>query len=316
MSKDEKERALQRRILESPALLPGFDRPAAVADEVPVRRAGKADVIMVNAEAEIAIVECKRASNPESRRWVIGQVFEYAAGLWKLDCDDFERLLQACGSVDVQRWEDEAFRRAVSDNLEAGHFRLFIAVDEMTEGLKKRLDRTVTLLNTQLPEQVGFLAVALPRGGRREVYGSHPESIPPLEPKLKPDRWTLIDEISSRPDAALAAEGLLDWAEDKQLTVDVPRTETAAIKTPRGDRLFSIKEQRVVRVSLTALRRHWDEDRIDQFVQRLGQVDERFHINMKMKGERPEAPLECLASESKRADFLALMEEVVEALSG
>jgi hypothetical protein len=26
-------------------------------------------------------------------------------------------------------------------------------VDEMTEALKKRLDRTVTLLNTQLPEQ-------------------------------------------------------------------------------------------------------------------------------------------------------------------
>ncbi len=67
----------------------------AAAKEVPVRRAGNADVVVVDAEGQIAIVECKRASNPESRRWVIGQVFEYAAGLWKLDYEDFKRLLAA-----------------------------------------------------------------------------------------------------------------------------------------------------------------------------------------------------------------------------
>jgi RecB family endonuclease NucS len=81
MSNDEKERELQKRIFESPSLLPGFDGPAAGTKEVPVRRAGSADVVVVNAEGKIAIVECKRATNPECRRWVIGQVFEYAAGL-------------------------------------------------------------------------------------------------------------------------------------------------------------------------------------------------------------------------------------------
>ncbi len=75
----ERERALQKRILTEPSLLRGFDGPVAVADEVPIRRPGSADLVMVNAKGQIAIVECKRATNPESRRWVIGQVFEYAA---------------------------------------------------------------------------------------------------------------------------------------------------------------------------------------------------------------------------------------------
>ena len=120
MSNDEKERELRRRIFESPSLLPGFDGPMAAAKEVPVRRAGSADVVVVDAEGQIAIVECKRASNPECRRWVIGQVFEYAAGLWKLDYKDFERILAARGTVltkpfkGVEGWDEATFRRAVS----------------------------------------------------------------------------------------------------------------------------------------------------------------------------------------------------------
>jgi hypothetical protein len=214
MSNDEKEYKLRDRIWESPSLLPGFDGPAAAAKEVPVRRAGSADVVVVNAEGEIAIVECKRATNPESRRSVIGQVFEYAAGLWKLDYSGFERLLKSRGTLltepfeETRGWKSGSFRRAVSRNLEAGDFRLFIAVDEMTETLKKRLDRTVTLLNSQLPK-VRFLALALPRDGSVEVYGENPGAIPPLKPKLKPDRYTLIEEASS-PDVA---KDLLDWAE-------------------------------------------------------------------------------------------------------
>jgi hypothetical protein len=55
------------------------------------------------------------------------------------------------------------------------------------------------------------LAVALPREGPVEVYGEHPEAIPPLEPKLKPDRWTPIDEISSPAAAAVAEDLSTGW---------------------------------------------------------------------------------------------------------
>jgi hypothetical protein len=53
--------------------------------------------------------------------------------------------------------------------------------------------------------------VALPREGPVEVYGEHPEAIPPLEPKLKPDRWTPIDEISSPAAAAVAEDLSTGW---------------------------------------------------------------------------------------------------------
>jgi hypothetical protein len=117
MRNDEKERELQKRILESPSLLPGFNEPAAATKEVAVRRAGSADVVVVDAEGQIAIVECKRATNPECRRCVIGQVFEYAAGLWKLGYSDFERILAARGTIltkpfkGAAGWDEETFRR-------------------------------------------------------------------------------------------------------------------------------------------------------------------------------------------------------------
>ena len=92
--------------------------------------------------------------------------------------------------------------------------------------------------------------------------------------------------------------------------------ESGVIETSGGDRLFRIKEQQEVRVSLTDLRRHWDEERINRFVQRLVKIDPRFQIDTKKKGARPEAPLESLAQESKREEFLTLMEPVLKTLTG
>lgn len=316
MINDEKERELQQRIFASPSLLPGFDEPTAAAKEVPVRRAGSADVVVVNRDGQIAIVECKRATNPESRRWVIGQVFEYAAGLWKLDYSDFERILEARGTAltrrfeGVPRWDEETFRRAVSRNLMAGDFRLFIAVDAMTEGLKKRLHRTVAFLNSQLPK-VQFLALAVPQDGPVEVYGDDWKAIPPLPPKLKPDRWTLIDETTS-PAAAAVAEELFDWADRmKARGVELEYTPTQCIvKAPRG-RLFRVRP-REVQVALSAVIKEgepWDEP-TEQLVQELDE------IGVRLKGNRPRAPLELLADEPMRARFLVLMERHLGTLTG
>ncbi len=132
--------------------------------------AGRADVVVVDAEGEITIVECKLAKNSDNRRWVIGQLLEYAAALWKLDIKDFERSLLASGTAltkpftDDQDWEEATFRSAVSRNLAAGAFQLIIAVDEITE----RLKRTVVFINSLTPPEVRFLALGLRHGGDRE----------------------------------------------------------------------------------------------------------------------------------------------------
>lgn len=313
----ERERELRNRILESPRLLPGFDEPLAAAKEVPVRRAGSADVIVVDAEGQIAIVECKLAANPESRRSVIGQVFEYAAGLWKLEYADLKRIFAARGT-DLTKpfkgaagWNEPTFDRHVTRNLKAGDFRLFVAVDEMTETLQKKLTRTVTFINSEL-RKVELLAVAVPRDGGVELYGEEPEAMPRLEPKLKRDRWTLIEEMSS-PIAAAVAEHLFGWADDmKSRGVKVHTTATqCAIEAPRGP-LFRVRSSEV-QVSLSAVTKKdepWDQP-TKQLVEELDEIGVRLG-----KGDRPRAPLEVLDDDRTRAEFLALMKGHLETLTG
>lgn len=310
--REEKESALRDRIFEEPSLLPGFDEPLAAAKEVPVRRAGSADVMVVDAEGEIAIVECKRASNSESRREVIGQVFEYAAGLWKLDYENFKRLFRAARGTTLTKrfesidgWKEETFGRAISQKLQDGDFRIFIAVDEMTEQLKKKLNRTVTLLNSQLPN-VQFLAVAVPGSGPAERYGDDPDAISALPPKLK--RWTLIEQFDSE-DAQIVAEDLFEWADDKKSReVEVRITPIRGIVRMPAGQLFRMKPPGKVKVSLSDVNSKAEPTR--QLVQELGE------IGFRVESEDPEAPLELLADDPTRARFLELMERHLETLTG
>jgi hypothetical protein len=316
---EEKESALQQRILDSPTLLPGVEGPAVAAKEVPVRRAGSADVVVVDATGAITIVECKRASNPECRRSVVGQVVEYAAGLWRLEYEDFERLLKSCTGLtnpfkDAMGRDEGSFQRAVSGNLEAGTFQLIIAVNEMTERLKKRLERAITFLDSHMQRDIRVLVAALPPGAAApEVYGDDSAKIGPLKPKFKPDRWTLMDEIST-PEAAIAAEGLLDWVESmKSRGVELTFTKAGmgVIKAPGGGNLFKLRPHEV-QVSLSAVvtaGEPWSES-TEQLVDNLDK------IGVRLEGTRPRAPLEALRDHRTRGEFLALMEQHLESLGG
>jgi RecB family endonuclease NucS len=57
------------------------DAPAVIVREVSMPDGGRIDVLAIDADGEISICECKRASNPGSRREVVGQVLEYAGWL-------------------------------------------------------------------------------------------------------------------------------------------------------------------------------------------------------------------------------------------
>ncbi|MCS7142143.1 MAG: hypothetical protein NZ888_08215 [Candidatus Nitrosocaldus sp.] len=47
---------------------------AFAVSEFPVHGSGSADILAFNLDGEIAIIECKLSSNPESRREVVGHV--------------------------------------------------------------------------------------------------------------------------------------------------------------------------------------------------------------------------------------------------
>ena len=48
------------------------------------------DIVVLDSNGDITLVECKLAKNPEGRREMIGQLFDYAARLWRMGLEDFE----------------------------------------------------------------------------------------------------------------------------------------------------------------------------------------------------------------------------------
>lgn len=100
---------------------------------------------------------------------VVGQIFAYAAGLWEITYEEFDRLFAASiqaksladairaelSESDAMDWREEDFRAAVSHNLRAGRFTLIIAVDRITDELK----RIVPYINTHTIPEVRFIAL-------------------------------------------------------------------------------------------------------------------------------------------------------------
>jgi hypothetical protein len=144
--------------------LPECDGSEAVAGELQVPETGRVDLVCVSSAGTITLVECKLQSNPEIRRRIVGQVFAYAAGLWKLSYEDFDSAFRARHSASLADcfqhqtdWDEESFRSTVAANLESGAFSLVLAVDSITDELK----RIVSYLNTHVLSSVKVLAVEL-----------------------------------------------------------------------------------------------------------------------------------------------------------
>lgn len=216
------EEELQRLIASAPGLLPGVqDGPAAVATEVGVPGVGSADVIVVEADGEITIVECKLAANAEIRRKVVGRIFAYAGGLWGISFEDMVRAFQARGVSLVEEfqesdeWDEESFRDAVSSNLAEGAFRLVIAVDAITDEPKA----TVLYINRHTTATVHLLALELRRAADHGVevlipatYGE--ESAEEKSPGAgrKWDEPSLIEQIRAHHPGAVGERMLALYA--------------------------------------------------------------------------------------------------------
>lgn len=221
----ENEAELRDMIARSPSLLPGVNERVAVATELVVPAVGKADVVAADPSGEITIVECKLAKNAEIRRWVIGQVFSYAAGLWQLEFEDLEQSFGARG-VDLTApfagepdWDETAFRDAITDNLANGAFRLVIAVDQITDELK----RTVVYINGHTVHNLRLLALELRYAVDEDVeilipqlYGeeSAAQKRPSTDTKRQWDESSFLEELEARrgPDDARVARELIEWA--------------------------------------------------------------------------------------------------------
>ncbi len=133
-------------LAKAPELLPVEEGArVAVATEVAVPDIGYIDLLGVDPEGNITLVECKLGSNTEIKRKVVGQIFAYAAGLWKMSYEGFDQafaakhgasLADAVAALNPGAWDEESFRVNVTENLVRGRFRLVIAVDRITDELR------------------------------------------------------------------------------------------------------------------------------------------------------------------------------------
>ena len=255
--------------MKAPSRLPWVgEGPVALARELAVPGAGRADVVIVEADGIITIVECKLARNASFRRRIIGQLFAYAGGLWGMDYAGFKQrfavsegrpsLTQPFQAVDG--WREERFGRDIEDRLREGVFGLVFGVDVLTKELKQ----TVEFLDHQTPEQLRLRVLVC---GKSATPVSHV----PRAPKLDLD--TLVAAVAARdPEAAAPARELLEWATGVGLEPDYNQQD-GRVRTPSGKTLFRVMTYgEKVRVSLSTLRDGLSGDIFDEAVAELADL--------------------------------------------
>ncbi|EUC11587.1 UNVERIFIED_ORG: hypothetical protein BDU10_6807 [Burkholderia sp. CF145] len=218
------ERWLQERIFELPSLLPMTEMFGhgesfvPLCRELPLRYGSSSvflDILGVSATGRLVLVECKLWRNPEARREVIAQLFEYASLLSEWTYSDLEaRLKKARGlsgenpifaavkAVHPER-DEGGFVDSVNRSLERSDFLLAIAGD----GIRSDLQSLRRLLAAQggVLSQLALVEIRTYRDavGRTLLVPSVPfhTEVVQREVLVRPDgvpleRTTTLDEVA------------------------------------------------------------------------------------------------------------------------
>ncbi|MCP3727454.1 hypothetical protein M3I53_30745 [Paraburkholderia sp. CNPSo 3272] len=218
------ERWLQVRIFDLPALLPMTEMFGhgesfvPLCRELPLRYGSSSvflDILGVSATGRLVLVECKLWRNPEARREVIAQLFEYASLLSEWTYSDLEaRLKKARGLTGENpifaavkavhpELNEGAFVDSVNRSLERGDFLCAIAGD----GIRSDLQSLRRLLTAQggVLSQLALVEVRTYRDGvgRTLLVPSVPlhTEVVQREVLVRPDgvpleRTTALDEAA------------------------------------------------------------------------------------------------------------------------
>lgn len=167
------ESEMQALLGDHPALVPGVG-PAAASCREFLTEPGPVDLVIVDENGELTLVECKLAANPQIRREIIGQLFDFASCFWKMDVNDFLAKWRHRGSDLLAALDDEkadVLREAIARNLSDGRFRLVLAADQINRPLR----RMVEYLNAMSGPETSVIAVAYTRMFHGEVELLVPE---------------------------------------------------------------------------------------------------------------------------------------------
>lgn len=225
---------LQNLLIESPSLIPideireGVSPLVFAVSEFGLPGSGNTDVLAFSPDGDIVIVECKLATNPESKRKVIGQILEYASYLWGMDYEDINTRIQKLSGKNLselieravaREWDEEIFRDGVKQSLKNGSFILIIVVDEINEELK----RIIRYMNECSESAFSLHALEMHRfqTGRIEVLVPHlyGVSVNPPVGEGKRKKWSeeeffkVLDE-NVKSDVVSIVKDLYEWGKN------------------------------------------------------------------------------------------------------
>ncbi|GKQ55409.1 hypothetical protein [Bradyrhizobium sp. Ce-3] len=146
-----REEFLQRLVHERPDVIPmeeiepAFRPLIAVCTEL-VTQAGSIDNVWITPQGGLIIGECKLIRNPQSRREVVAQVFDYARAVTGWHYEDLERAVRkARKEPSFSLWglvkdhtdlDEQRFVDAVTRRLRSGRFMLLVISDGIHEGVE------------------------------------------------------------------------------------------------------------------------------------------------------------------------------------
>lgn len=134
--KDEDE--LQELIYKHPELISEENTELTSIMREVSTRAGRIDVLDIAENGIITIVEVKLARNPQSRREVLAQIFDYISELSNYSYYELNDATNGMLEKVISSFDNYAeLPRLIEDNLKNGIVRLIIAVDESNDGLKR-----------------------------------------------------------------------------------------------------------------------------------------------------------------------------------
>jgi len=110
------EAELQKLLAESPSLIPVDEIREGVTSlvfaiyEFGLPGSGNTEILAFSADGDISIIESKLATNPESKRKVMGQILEYAAYLWGMTYDQVNARVQSLKEKEAVLWLRDSIR--------------------------------------------------------------------------------------------------------------------------------------------------------------------------------------------------------------
>lgn len=207
---------LQEKLHENPSCLPIDEIEPAFGDLIPICMElstphGSIDNVFLTPTGDIVIGEVKLWRNPEMRRMVVAQALDYAACIFAMNYEEFERAIlknksvSASGSSSLyeladhpEQLDEAAFVDAINRNLTQGRALVLVIGD----GIRSETQQLMSVLEDYGSLQFTFALIELAvftRNDRRDEYLICPRVLA----KTEMLRRTVFD-TGSRP---LASEG-------------------------------------------------------------------------------------------------------------